>query len=210
MYTVGFIDEDYTEIKKIDRKLRDYFKIVSYEIPEGLDLNQLIKKVYESKIDILLIDYTMEHYLSYNGDKIAREFEKIKPNFPIIIFTNNENDAFPQVDNPTIIFDKSLLNTPTQKEKFIQTLKKLADNYYRKIEEKRALINQLIEKRETEGLNSKEKNDLFNLQLNLSNLDKWNKESPEYLLEDNKLDFLSNVSNDADETLKRLMNKYKK
>jgi hypothetical protein len=59
-------------------------------------------------VDYLMVD---KGIVTFNGDEVARQFEEIKPRFPIIIFTNEEVQAFPQVDNPNIIYDKSLVTT---------------------------------------------------------------------------------------------------
>ena len=56
-----------------------------------------------------MVDFLMTErgILTYNGEEVVRAFEEIKPRFPIIIFTSHEGQAFQQVDNPNIIYDKS-------------------------------------------------------------------------------------------------------
>src|SRR5829696_5046975 len=99
-YKVGYIDEDPRQVERYERKLRDNFNVVGYDIEKGLPLEVLIERVYESDVDLLMVDYLMvdKGILTYNGDQVVRAYEEIKPRFPILIFTNEEAQAFPQVD----------------------------------------------------------------------------------------------------------------
>src|SRR5215831_18286198 len=114
-YRIGYIDEDPRQVVKYEKDLREYFDVRGYDIPKGLPLDDLLQQVYQSDIDLLMIDYLMvdKGILTYNGDEVARAFEEIKPRFPIIIFTNEENQAFPHVDNPLNICDKAEVRNNT-------------------------------------------------------------------------------------------------
>ena len=81
MYKIGYVDENLDQVEKFERKLRNSFTLIGYDIPKGLPLNDLIERIYNSDIDLLMVDYLMcdKGYLTYNGDEVVREFEKIKP-----------------------------------------------------------------------------------------------------------------------------------
>lgn len=207
-YKIGYIDEDSTQVEKVEMKLRPYFDVIGYNISKGLDLNDLLKQVYESDIDLLMVDFLMvdKGFLTYNGDEVVREFEEIRPRFPMIIFTNEKNQAFPQVDNPNIIYDKSMINN-NDKTHFVEILKKNILAYKSYIEKRKNLINELLFKGEKEGLNADEKHTLLQTQIELINLDKWSNEVPFQLLDDKRLENLSKTTKEAEEFLEYILKK---
>jgi len=100
----------------------DHFEVVGYDIHEGLSVDELIDQNYTSDIDLLMVDYNMVESgkIYFNGDEVLRKYELIKPHFPMIIFTNYDEQAFPKVDNPNTLYQKELA---IQKlDKFVQIL----------------------------------------------------------------------------------------
>lgn len=206
-YKIGYIDEDSAQVVKYERDLRPYFEVVGFDITPGLELKDLLIQVYYSNIDLLMIDYLMveKGILGYNGDEVAREFEEIKPRFPMIIFTNKDSDAFPQVDNPNIIYDKSLVKDEVKH--FADILTKNILSYKNYIEKRKTIIRDLLSKGEKDGLSSEEKHTLLQTQTELINLDKWSNEVPFQLLDDKRLENLSKTRKEAEEFLESLLNK---
>jgi len=210
MFTIGYIDEDPLQVKKYKRKLEDSFNFVQYDIPKGISKEDLIEQVYHSDIDLLLVDYLMtdKGFLTFNGDEIVRDYEKIRPRFPIIIFTNRSDDAFPKVDNPNIIYNKDLLLK--NKDYFIEVLKKNIAVYKDYINERKMIINELIEKREQTELTADEKHVLVQNELELKNLDKKSVEVPYQLLNEEKIEHLVETVKKAEKFLESLLNQKKK
>jgi CheY-like chemotaxis protein len=210
MFTIGYIDEDPLQVKKYKRKLEDSFNFVQYDIPKGISKEDLIEQIYHSDIDLLLVDYLMtdKGFLTFNGDEIARDYEKIKPRFPIIIFTNRSNDAFPKVDNPNIIYSKDLLLN--SKDYFIEVLKKNITVYKDYINERKVIINELIEKQEKTKLTADEKHLLVQNEIELKNLDKKSVEVPYQLLKEGKIEHLAETVKKAEEFLESLLKQKKK
>ncbi len=210
MFTIGYIDEDPLQVKKYKRKLEDSFNFVQYDIPKGISKEDLIEQIYHSDIDLLLVDYLMtdKGFLTFNGDEIARDYEKIKPRFPIIIFTNRSDDAFPKVDNPNIIYSKDLLIN--NKDYFIEVLKKNITVYKDYINERKIKINELIEKQEQTELTSDEKHVLVQNELELKNLDKKSVGVPYQLLNEERIEHLAETVKKAEEFLESLLKQKKK
>jgi len=208
-YKIGYIDEDQTQFKKYERDLREYFDVVGYDIKQGLPLDDLINQVYQSDIDLLMVDYFLvdKGILTYNGDVVARAYEEIKPRFPIIIFTNLETQAFPHVDNPNMIYDKGEVTKNTKH--FVEKITKTIQFYKNFIGKRKDLIRELIGKGEKEGLSADEKHTLLEAQLELNNLDKRSNEVPLQLLDEKKVDNLSKTTKEAQEFLESLINKKK-
>lgn len=209
-YKIGYIDDDPTQVARYKIKFADYFDIVSYDIKKGLTLMELIKQVYDSDIDLLMVDFLMveKGILTYNGDEVVRAFEEIKPGFPMIIFTNYEDQAFAQVDNPNTLYDKSILKDKFSH--FVEIIYKNIKIYKDYIQRRKDTLNGLIEKGEKEGLSATEKNELLENQLELKKLDKWSNEVPYQLLDEKKLDDLSKTRKEAEEYLESLIKKNKK
>lgn len=204
-YKIGYIDEEPSQVAKYQRELRENFDVIGYDIPKGLPIENLIDQVYKSDIDLLLIDYLMMNkgQLTYNGDEVAREFEKIKPRFPILIFTNNQDDAFPAVDNPNIIYEKEKVkNLPH----FTAILNKNIFLYKNYISERKNVIAHLLEKGKKERLTSEERHILLDNELELKGLDKRLVEVPLQLLDLNNIENLSKKADEAEAFLKSLLN----
>ncbi|GCC52890.1 hypothetical protein SanaruYs_31300 [Chryseotalea sanaruensis] len=209
-YKIGYIDENSLEVAKYEKDLRAYFDVIGYDIKKGLPLLDLINQVYQSDIDLLMIDYLLvdKGVLTYNGDEVARTFEEIKPRFPMIIFTHEQSQALPHVDNPFIICDKA--EVKDNAGKFASKLTKLIEQYKTYISKRKNLINELLDKGESEGLKADEKHELLDAQLELNNLDKRSTEVPLQLLTDKKLEDLSKTTKEAEAFLESLIKKSKK
>lgn len=209
-YKIGYIDENSLEVAKYEKDLRAYFDVIGYDIKKGLPITDLINQVYQSDIDLLMIDYLLvdKGVLTYNGDEVARAFEEIRPRFPMIIFTHEQSQAFPHVDNPFNICDKA--DVKENIGKFASKLTKLIEQYKKYISKRKKLINELLDKGEKEGLKAEEKHELLDAQLELNNLDKRSTEVPLQLLTEKKLEDLSKTTKEAEAFLESLIKKSKK
>lgn len=207
-YRIGYVDENPDEFKKFERALRNDFEMVQFKIEKELPLSELIDRIYQSGVDMLLIDFLMvdSGLVTFNGDEVAREYEKIKPRFPMIIFTNEENQAFPQVDDPKIIYNKSQSNM----EHFVAILTRSIENYKNQIQKQKDTLNALLEKGDKQGLSADEKHIVLSTQLDLQNYDKRSVEVPFQLLNEKQLEDLSKTTKEAEEYLKSLIDKNKK
>jgi hypothetical protein len=206
IYKIGYVDENPAQVKKLNRDLRGRFDVQGYNITEGLTLKNLIKQIYQSDIDLLLVDYLMSDkgMLTYNGDEVIREFEKIKPRFPILIFTQHLDDAFPEVDNPNIIYEKS----ETKKiDHFCEILTKNILVYKKFISERKSSISRLVAKSKKKKLTAREKHMLLDKQIELQMLDKESIEVPFQLLDPRKIASLTKTADDAEQYIKSLTKK---
>jgi len=211
--TVGFVDEDKHEVARWSNLFEDAgFSIVSYTIESSSNLKDLIETLYASEVTIFIVDYLLNEKgnLGFNGDDVIKEFSVIKPNFPMIILTDNEgnaSDPITTIEDPRIVFyKKKALEKNEITERFKTIISKMSDLYQKKIENAEKRIQELIDKREREGLAPEEKNELFNKQYELSNLDQRTKETPDHLVTSLKLDQLSTTIDEAEALLNKLHN----
>lgn len=216
-YKIGYIDEDINQVKLYRRKLRDFgFEVVGYEFHKGITLEELMKQVYNSDIDLLMIDFRLNesNIVPFNGDAVEREIYEKKPLFPHIIFTNKADQAEPDVDDLKIIFDKEIVfssddeNENPQTKHFIDTLNKSIEQYKRYISKRKDIISKLLEKEQNDTLNTEEKNLLLSTQRELLNLDTLRiSEVPESLTSIDSLDKISKARQDAESYIKSLLEK---
>ncbi len=216
-YKIGYIDEDASQVKLYRRKLRDFgFEVVGYEFHKGITLEDLMKQVYNSDIDLLMIDFRLNesNIVPFNGDAVEREIYEKKPLFPHIIFTNKADQAEPDVDDLKIIFDKEIVfssddeNENPQTKHFIDTLNKSIEQYKRYISKRKDIISKLLEKEQNETLNTEEKNLLLSTQRELLSLDSLRiSEVPESLISIDNLDKISKARQDAEAYIKSLLEK---
>lgn len=213
-YKVGYIDEDVNQVTIFTRALNEYaIDIIGYDIHKGMTVEEILELVYNSDIELLMIDFYLKDkgILTFNGDELARRFREIKSRFPMIIFTSNENDAFDDVDDPNIIYNKDMVLEDGRIERFAQTLYKNIENYSSYMEKRKEIIESLLLKGEEKGLTASEKDLLISKQDELINLDKRLKnEIPKHLITESKLEDLSKTKKEAEEFLQSLIDNRKK
>lgn len=217
-YKIGYIDEDSQQVKKYQRRFRDFdIEVIGYEFHKGMSLDELMEQVYNSEIDLLMIDYKLRetNYVAFNGEAVENEFYDKKPQFPYIIFTNKVDQAEPFVEDWSNIFDKDEIFNEDKEDKekvqrFITILKKKIEQYKNHIEKKKEQISELLVKGQDSGLNALEEDKLISLQRELRDLDKTRKkEIPEKLIDSEKLENLSKTRKEAEEFLQALIRKNK-
>ncbi|MEF3077813.1 hypothetical protein [Winogradskyella poriferorum] len=218
-YKIGYIDEDIKQVKKYQRRFKNFgIEIIGYEFHQGMSLDELMNQVYESDIDLLMIDYKLNetNQVTFNGEIVESEFYDKKPLFPHIIFTNKVEQAEPHVEDWKIIFDKDdIFSEDDEDEKkvhhFITTLIKSIEQYRNHVNKKKVIVSELLEKGEKEGLTASEKDLLVTKQDELLALDKSERnEIPKHLLTEKKLDDLAKTKKDAEAFLQSLIDKRKK
>lgn len=213
---IGYIDENESEVKKYSRLLRKYdFEVIGYNFVKGMELEDLMAQVYNSDVDLIMIDYRLNetNIVGFNGEKVEKEIYDKKPRFPYVIFTNKVDQAEPHIEDWKTIFDKGIFASENSKDidRFATILCKSIEQYKNYIQEKKELISDLLKKEEKTGLNAVERNILLSIQKELQNLDKTKtKEVPEQLSSVEQLDELSNVRKEAEEFLQSLIEKAKK
>lgn len=213
-YKIGYIDEDLKQVKKYRRRFRDFgIEIIGYEFKKGMTLEELMNQVYDSDIDLLMIDYKLNetNQVTFNGEAVESEFYDKKPLFPHIIFTNKVEQAEPFVEDWKIIFDKEEIFNEVEDDKekvqhFITILIKSIEQYRGHVKRKKKIVSDLLEKGEKGGLNASEKDQLITTQEELANLDKTHRnEIPKHLITAEKLEDLAKTRKDAEKFLQSLI-----
>jgi hypothetical protein len=214
-YKIGYIDEDENQVKLYRRKLRVFgFEVIGYEFHKGMTLDELMEQVYNSEIDLLMIDFRLNetNIIPFNGDAVERDIYEKRPLFPHIIFTNKADQAEPDVDDLKIIFDKEVVfssddeDDNQQTNRFVEILTKSIEQYKRHISKRKDIIAELLEKEQKKALTAEEKNLLLSTQRDLLSLDKMRiSEVPESLTSIDSLDKISKARQDAEAYINSLL-----
>lgn len=211
-YRIGYIDEDKKEVTKLRRRLRDLdINVINYKFKKNMTIDELMKQVYDSDIELLMIDYKLKGPLvTFNGEKIEKDLYEKKPQFPYIIFTSYRPDAEHFIEDWKSIYDKEVLSNssdPADQVHFANILKKSIDQYKNLISKKKERLATLLIKGENEGLNAAEKSTLLNVQEDLQRLNQTTPtEIPAQLHSYDKIEELSTVRKEAEKFLKSLIN----
>ena len=217
-YKIGYIDENIKQVKKYTRRLKDFgFEVIGYDFHQGMSLEELMSQVYESDIDLLMIDYKLNesNIVAFNGDEVESEFYDKRPLFPHIIFTNKVEQAEPFVEDWKIIFDKDEVFSEEDEDeeralRFVTILEKSIEQYKNHIEKKKDKISILLSKINSTEFSSVDENELINLQKELMNLDKtFVQEIPEKMISYEKLDKITNLRVESEKFLDDLIKKKK-
>lgn len=217
-YRIGYIDEDINQVKKYQRRFRKYgFEVIGYNFENEISFENLMEQVYQSEIDLLMIDYKLNetNKVTFNGEKVESELYDKKPLFPHIIFTNKVEQAEPLVEDWKIIFDKDEIFSESEEDEkkiqhFITTLEKSIEQYRKHIQKRKDEISSLLEKGKSISLNPDEKHNLLRLQKELKVLDNTYKvEVPEYLMISKNLEETDNLMKEAEDLLQNLIDKRK-
>ena len=219
-YKFGYIDEDSKQVSKYKRRFRDFnIDVIGYDIKKGMTLDQLMSQVYESDIDLLLIDYKLDqsNKVTFNGEKVEEELYDKRPLFPYIIFTNRKDDAEHHVEDWKIIFEKNEIRSKEddeydeeRTERFIKTLKSSVVRYKNRIDTRKEKISEILKLGEKEGLSVADQDALISLQREIGDLDKTKiKEVPETLISSKKLKDLSKLRKEAQGYIESLIQKNK-
>lgn len=215
-YRIGYIDEDIQQVKKFTRNLRPYgFEVIGYDFQKDMSPESLMEQVYESDIDLLMIDYKLKetNIVGFNGDVIENLIYNTKPLFPHIIFTSDIDQAEAHVEDWKIIFDKGEIfiedeQDNTNSERFVKMLTRSIEQYKNYIKSRKETLSKLLQKGEQEGLNAAEKNDVLLIQDELNNLDRSQKlEIPKQLISSEKLETLAKNRKEAEDFLQSLIDK---
>ncbi|WP_300568461.1 hypothetical protein [Flavobacterium sp.] len=214
-YKIGYVDENANEVKTYRRKLKKHgFDVIGYEFVKGMSPESLMQQVYNSDIDLLMIDFKLKdsNKVSFNGDVIEHLIYNTKPLFPHVVFTSDKILAEATIEDWKILFDKTTIFPDDDDEeeneetiRFIKILKQSIEQYRKYINVRKERLAALLQKGKDDGLTGAEKDEALSLQEELNNLDQSSRnEIPKHLVSIQTLDNLSESRKKAEEFLQNL------
>ncbi len=170
-YTIGYLDEE-EQWRLIARDgLISDFNVSVLDLPPSPF--KIWDEIIENKLDAMIVDFRLfeNGIVTYTGKEIIDEVRRHNRHFPLFIMTSYENDAFSQCEDVLIIRDKRMFNNNEELSSFKMTLKALLDSYYKK---ENLFRKRLLQLNKLETLNKTQKEEKFEIELYLAELDQDN------------------------------------
>ena len=179
---------------RIAAEAYEEIKVEAIAPPEKID--EIVQNVMEGDIDAVVTDFDLRDKgdsATYYGDEVIEGILKIKPDFPVFIFTSVEPQALEHAQSVYYVYDKKLMN---DKEKtFLSKIEKEIKNYYDRITKWKKDFAELKLKKIKNKISAKEEEYLIEL---------------DNLLEkaiNQKTSIASQIKSDQKETLETLLKK---
>lgn len=216
-YKIAYIDEDKGWINTLYHTFKNDFEIFRMEVNQESSVESILLDIQINNLDAVVTDYLLEENaeVPFNGNKIVEALKNTRPHFPIIMLTSFPTQAIGHTDDVHIIYTKDILtieNDKDQEELDVFKNKILANisNYYKKINETNLKIEQLIEKRNSSGLDIKEEEELSKLYILFDELNPDGKDLPANLINRDSITKLNEFVKETKEILEELKKMNKK
>lgn len=216
-YKIAYIDEDKGWINTFYHTFKNNFQIFRMEVNQESSIESILLEIQINNLDAVVTDYLLEENaeVPFNGNKIVEALKNTRPHFPIVMLTSFPTQAIGHTDDVHIIYTKDILtieNDKDQEELDVFKNKILANisNYYKKINETNLKIEQLIEKRNSSGLDIKEEEELSKLYILFDELNPDGKDLPANLINRDSITKLNEFVKETKEILDELKKMNKK
>ena len=210
-YKVAYIDEDKGWINTFYHTFKNDFDVIRVEINSESSVKAILDMLLSSELNAIVTDYLLEENaeVPFNGNKIVEEIKKIRPHFPIVMLTAYPTQAIGHTDDVHIIYSKDILTVENDKDQeeldiFKSKIQSNISNYYKKIESTNTRIEQLIEKRNNQGLDIPEEEELTKLYILFDELNPEGKDLPANLIHRDSISKLNEFVNETKEILEEL------
>lgn len=210
-YKIAYIDEDKGWINTFYQTFKNDFEILRIEVNPESSVDAILNQLLLNNLDAIVTDYLLEENaeVPFNGNKIVEEIKRIKPHFPIVMLTSFPTQAIGHTDDVHIIYNKNILSVENDREKeeldiFRSKIQSNISNYYKKIEDTNLKIEQLIEKRNNNGLEISEEEELTKLYILFDELNPDGKDLPANLIHRDSISKLNEFVNETREILEEL------
>lgn len=168
-FIIGYLDEEKRwQLTVKDRLTSDFFTISILDLPSTPE--QIWGIVLEKKLDALIVDFCLleSGKVNYTGNDIIQAIQQHNRHFPLFIMTSYEHAAFSQCEDVLIIRDKGMFQNDKDLNRFMLTLKRCLDAYYKK---ENSFRQRLLELNNMDTLTQLQKEEKFEIELYLSELD---------------------------------------
>lgn len=172
MYRIGYIDDQPVQYnnfrKKIQRRFPDVDLIL---LDQCTTREEFLKRIYEEKVDVLLIDYKMASSYGFNGSALINYINDQIRDLECFILTGVERD---KVEDGLVAernrYSKTIFDTEGDDEKkvqkfneFIEMLIQSANVFRMRLKQKKEQYQELFEKRKRESLTAEEEEEYLRL-----------------------------------------------
>lgn len=166
-YKIFYIDDDKSAVNQLIRSFGNDFEILDGFSP-NIIFETLIPVLDERNFDFLLVDSNLNEKsgCGFNGERVIKYFTKKFPHFPLMLFTNYDDQVVTEIENFDInkIYSKRELTEKKAKDVFIKKIKRIVDEYKETTEHAEKRLIELLEKKKAGStLNAEEEQELIEL-----------------------------------------------
>jgi hypothetical protein len=210
-YRVAYIDEDKGWINTFYQTFKNDFDIVIIEVNPESSIDSILKQILENNLNAIVTDYLLEENaeVTFNGNRIVEEMQKIRPYFPIVMLTSHPTQAISHTDDVHIIYSKDILTVENEKDKdeldiFRTKIHSNILNYYKKIDDTNLKIEHFVEKKNNQGLEVAEEEELTKLYILFDELNPEGKDLPANLIHRDSISKLNEFVHETKAILEEL------
>lgn len=210
-YKIAYIDEDKGWINTFYHTFKNDFDITRIEVNSESSVDSILAELQKSELNAIVTDYLLEENaeVPFNGNRIVEAIKRTRPHFPIVMLTSYPTQAIGHTDDVHIIYSKDILTVENDKDQeeldiFKTKIQSNISNYYRKIEDTNTRIEQLIEKRNNQGLDIAEEEELTKLYILFDELNPDGKDLPANLIHRDSISKLNEFVSETKEILEEL------
>lgn len=172
-YKVMFIDEESTQHEDFEDHFEEYWpeaKVIC--IFPSPTLNEMMEEIEQHQPNAIVVDFQLndkktdvDYNVCYNGIELLKEIQAQKFDFPCFVLTSYDDDAVADSDDVNFVYIKKNLHFSSDEGKvsFAQRVKSQIDKYLARIENAKAELSVLLEKRKSGKANVKDEGRIIEL-----------------------------------------------
>jgi CheY-like chemotaxis protein len=160
--TVLYIDDDEKDARRVLYELDKHF--IADSIKPEPSSQGLIEKILAARPDAVVVDFRLSEAdpaVHYDGYRVIRELLDRKENFPVFLLTSHQDDAFVEVDDVNVVYEKGEIFKG--ESTFLGRISNQIFKYKKRIIDSEIKLLQLIERQKSEVLSLEEEKELIRL-----------------------------------------------
>ena len=185
-YKIAYVDENDGWLNTFYQTFKNDFEVLLVKVETTSSVDEIVKYLFSKELDAIVTDYLLEEEanVSFNGNKIVESIRNLKPHFPIIMLTAHESQAINHMDDVHIIYGKDILDGESEEELtlFKSKINSNIANYYSKIENTHLRVEELAKKKNEDGLDKTEEDELTRLLILIDEFEPEGKDMPANLI----------------------------
>lgn len=172
-YKVMFIDEESTQHEDFEDHFEEYWpeaKVIC--VFPSPTVNEMMEEIEQHQPNAIVVDFQLndkktdiDYNVCYNGVELLKEIQAQKFDFPCFVLTSYDDDAVADSDDVNFVYIKKNLHFSSDNGKvsFAQRVKSQIDKYLARIENAKAELSVLLEKRKSGKANVKDEGRIIEL-----------------------------------------------
>lgn len=172
-YKVMFIDEETTQHEDFEDHFDEYWpeaKVIC--VFPSPTLNKMMEEIEQYQPNAIVVDFQLnekktdiDYNVCYNGVELLKEIQAQKCDYPCFVLTSYDDDAVADSDDVNFVYIKKNLHFSSDNGKvsFAQRVKSQIDKFLARVENAKAELSVLLEKRKSGKANVKDEGRIIEL-----------------------------------------------